>query len=54
MGRMGYGVVQDWPDDPSQAEPNLDVDRYILERAAARSTTPPAAYPAVATEDQPS
>ncbi len=27
------GVVEQWPDDPSQAEPTLDVDRYILQRA---------------------
>jgi PadR family transcriptional regulator, regulatory protein AphA len=31
------GVVEQWPDDPSQAEPTLDVDRYILQRAELRA-----------------
>jgi hypothetical protein len=26
-------VVQDWPENPDEAGPTLDVDRYILERA---------------------
>ena len=29
-------VVEDWPDDPSDAEPTLELDRYILERAKLR------------------
>jgi DNA-binding PadR family transcriptional regulator len=29
-------VVQTWPDDPSQATPNQDVDRYILDLTAKR------------------
>lgn len=33
------GVVQQWRDDPSQAEPHLDLDRYILEQAAKRQRT---------------
>jgi hypothetical protein len=31
------GVVEQWPDDPGQAEPTLDVDRYILQRAELRA-----------------
>jgi len=29
-------VVEDWPDDPGDAEPTLELDRYILERARLR------------------
>lgn len=30
-------VAQAWPDDPSQAEPTLDIDRYILQLAERRA-----------------
>lgn len=30
-------VVKDWPDDPSQAEPSFEVDRYILALAERRA-----------------
>ena len=42
-------VVEDWPDDPGDAEPTLELDRYILERARLRDqdsqsgSAPPAA-----------
>jgi hypothetical protein len=35
------GVVGQWPDDPSQAEPTLDLDRYILQRAELRAARDP-------------
>ena len=36
-------VVQEWPEDPSEAEPTLEVDQYILRLAAERARRPEAA-----------
>jgi hypothetical protein len=36
-------VVSEWPEDPSQAEPTLEIDQYILELAAQRARRPEAA-----------
>jgi PadR family transcriptional regulator AphA len=45
--QWAVGVVQEWPDDPSEAEPNLDLDRHILEQAAKRQRRPNADSAAV-------
>jgi len=37
--QWAVGIVQHWPEDPSQAEPTLDLDRYILDQAAKRQRT---------------
>jgi hypothetical protein len=36
-------VVQEWPNDPNEAEPTLEVDQYILRLAAGRARRPEAA-----------
>ena len=38
-------VVQEWPEDPGEAEPTLEVHQYILRLAAERARRPGAAVP---------